>query len=366
MGNKQIILVTLFILSIILSILLVIRFYPTLELRFYEISFQWNTYKKDNVSFHYIIPSQTRGIVLMIPDQRMNKYWNTYNIETNMGLKVSQFLYEHGYIPLIFDRSDAFKEPSYYLPRTELKNQILEIIKKALEWKKETFPNLKFHILAHGDGCNGLLLAIKEWNDFNQIDTIILVQCGYKNSLLDYYISLILHTMKLNKVEEKILGIATKEALDWRNQPEYQILTEDEWNKIQKELIETNVHPDLIAFRKTISTFHRHHNIIFLLESKHIYFFELLKNALKNKIKIYHIISEVDEEMPEEQIKEIQEFYKKNTFSHYHLYVLKNTDHFLFYIEKRPKAPMEYLIHRQNPFNKISEEFIKKIQEILY
>ncbi len=364
MKLRQTVLITILILSLGILLLGIIRFYPTLNAIFLKIHLNWNTYNKNNITFDFTLPSIPKGIILIIPDQRMNKYWNTYNIETNMGLKLSQLFYQKEFISIIFDRVDASIEPKKYFPPSKLKNQFKEILIHSLEWKKENFPNLKFHILAHGDGCNGLLMALKEVA-VSKIDSIILTHCGYKDSLMDYYLSIIFYTMKLNQVEEEIINLAKKEALEWIKQNNYKTINEEEWKKIQKEFIEKNIHPDLIAFRKTLSTFQYEENKDFLLESKNIYFFDLLTNAINNQIKIFHIISLLDEEMPQEQMEAIETFHKKMNQPHYSLYILQNTDHFLFYLEKQLRSPMEFLIHRQNPFNKISDEFINIIYEIL-
>lgn len=361
--SQKIILYSFIGLLATLMLILLIRHYPSIKNFIAKQNLSWISYKKNDVEFFYLKANQPKKIILIVPDQRMDKFWNTHNIETNQGLNLSVMFLQNDMIPIVYDRKDAYQEPHIFFSRNLLKDQLIQIFKEIDVWKKQNYDNLELIVFAHGDGCNIAMMALLEYSISNKM---ILSQCGYTNSLLDYYIELILNTMKITSVENSIIEESKKEAYLWKNQKEYEIIPKEKWEEKQKEYIENKVHPDLIAFRKTISRFQLPENIDFLKEAKNIYFYDLLKNLINKKnINIVHFISRRDEEMPEEVFLSILENQKNINSNYYKLFVVNDTDHFLFFNDKNLSSPIEILLHRSNPFKKLSEEFIKILLNIL-
>ena len=360
--SQKIILYSFIGLLATLILILLIRNYPSIKNFIAKQNLSWISYKKNDVEFFYLKVNQPKKIILIVPDQRMDKFWNTHNIETNQGLNLSTIFLQNDIIPIVYDRKDAHQEPYIFFSRNLLKDQLIKIFKEIDVWKKQHYENLEVIVFAHGDGCNIAMMALLEYPTLNKI---ILSQCGYPNSLLDYYLDVIFNTMKITSVENSIIEESKKEAYLWKNQKEYEIIPKEKWEEKQKEYIENKVHPDLIAFRKTISRFQLPENIDFLQEAKNIYFYDLLKNLIKKNINIVHFISRRDEEMSEENFLSILENEKNINSNYYKLFVLNDADHFLFFNDKNLSSPFEILLHRSNPFKKLSEEFIKKLLNIL-
>lgn len=361
-NSKKIIIISILFLLTFLMLFGIIRFYPTINQIYLTKILNWNVYKHHNIEFFYLKPKNPQKIILIIPDQRMDKYWNTYNIETNNGLKLAHFFYNNGFIPILYDRLDAHQEPHIFYSRKKLKKQLTDLIQNLIEWKNNNDKNLELILLTHGDGCN-LGLSIGE--ELPIFSKIILINCGYENSLLDYYLELILKTMEITSVESKVIAFAKEEIEQWKNQNTYNKISLSEWQEIQKQLVENKVHPDIIALKKTLNRFQLPENIDFLYEAKNINFYSLLESIIQKNIYVFHFISEKDEEMPESTYKFIIKKSMDLNQKFYTLFKLYNTDHYLFYLDKKLSTPMEILLHRNNPFNEISMEFLQNLLKIL-
>ncbi|GIX40737.1 MAG: hypothetical protein KatS3mg129_0470 [Leptospiraceae bacterium] len=360
--TKKIIIYSILILLILIAIIGLFRYYATIHSFIIKNTLKWHKYNSNNIEFFYLLPDKPKKIVFIIPDQRMDKYWNTYNIETNMGLNLSYFLYQNNIIPIIYDREDAFKEAHIFYSKEKLKKQLLNLFNEFYDWKSKYYNHLEVILFAHGDGCTLAMMTLLE---YPLTDKLILSQCGYDNSLLDYYINVIFYTMEISSIEPEIIHLAKQEIENWKKQNDFSIITEKEWQEIQKRYIEQKIHPDLIAFRKTIARFQSPQNISFLKEAKNIYFLKLIQSLIHKRIRIYHFISEKDEEMPENILNALKKQYQTFNTKYYHLIILKNTDHFLFYNDTKLSSPMEILLHRNNPFKEFSSEFKEKLLKIL-
>ncbi len=363
MNVKNLIVITIVLIFGFILIITFFRLYPYLLNVFYSHYLKKQEVVKEDHKFHYYPVDDPKGILIFVLDRRMDHLGNTMFLETNLGIQLAKLSIKKQYVPVFYDRIDANIPPNIFFSIRKLTDQWIGMYHVIFEWNRNNFP---ISIFAFGDGCNVVLSSILEIKNINVINKIFLVNCGYTDSLLNYYGRLISYSMKISKVEEDIIVQAKKEWEEWYQQKEYQVYTDEMWQNEQSELIKNQIHPDLIAFRKTIKNFQKNENLSFLKEAKQIFFYKQLKDFLKNKnIQVFHFLSEFDEEIPEEILFEIKKKSSDLKEYNFHFAVLKNTSHLLYEIEKKLDSPLEVAIFR-NPFGKIfSQDFIKKFYENL-
>lgn len=356
MNSKKVILATIILVFIFLVFFTYYRMYPTLFSFIFQIRLKEKIFEVNNKSIYYYEVLEPKKIVAFIMDNRMDRKGNSYNIETNLGIHFANLMIQNQILPVFYERKDAKISPALFYSKQELTKEWLEIFQVINEFNKQ--KKLPLSLVLYGDGCTIFLNSLNSLKKIELIDKIFLINCGYPDSLLNYYGSLIFQTMKISKVEENVIHQAKQEWKDWYFKNNYDIYDEEKWKKEQEEYIKNKVHPDLIAFRKTIKNFQKKENIEFLKESKNIYFYDLLEILLKNsKIQIFHLISEYDEEMPEEIFNQIKDRALKYSKYNYNLQILNKTNHFLFLLDQKPESPLEVALSRNSFGKEISKEF---------
>ncbi|MFN3603645.1 MAG: hypothetical protein ACK4UJ_02915 [Leptonema sp. (in: bacteria)] len=360
MDSKKIILITLAFLFGIIILIYVYRIYPSIL----NLAFRFSIKERE-------IPNQTKKIIyypiadpkevwIFILDKGMDSYGNSYHIESNLGIELAEIFLKNQFLPIFYKRLDSHQHPSVFFSIQKLSDEFREIFNSIL--KSKSFEKKPISIFALGQGCTVFLNSLSKFKEIDLITKVYLVNCGYPDSLLSFYGNLIFDSMKFSKVEEEILIQARKEWQEWYSLKNYESYTEEKWKKEQEEFVKNKIHPDLISFRKTIRNFQKEENMAFLKEAKEIYFYPLLEVLLKRKnMKVFHLISEFDEEMPEEIFQEIKKNSLKYTQLNYHLRVLKNTNHLLYYLEQKPRSPIEVAFSRNLFGKKISKYFINNL-----
>lgn len=364
MNSKKVIFITLIVGFIFLILFTYYRMYPTLFRFIFQIRIKEKVFKVNNKSIYYYDLLDPKKIVAFIMDNRMDRKGNSYNTETNLGIHFANLMIQNQVIPVFYERKDASISPTLFYSKDELSKEWLEIFLAISEFQKQ--KKLPLSLVLYGDGCTIFLNSLNFLNKIELIDKIFLINCGYPDSLLNYYGSLIFQTMKVAKVEENVIHQAEEEWKEWYSKNNYEVYDDEKWKKDQEIYVKNKIHPDLIAFRKTIKNFQKKENIEFLKESKKIYFYDLLEILLKkSKVQVFHLISEYDEEMPEEIFYQIKNKALKYSKYNYNLQILNKTNHFLFLLDQKPQSPLETALSR-NPFGKeISKEFIEIIMKNL-
>lgn len=362
MSTKKSIIISSVIIIGFALLFLAYRFFPNLQKLYlqHELESKYTTLKETNYILY--LPLTPKKLIFLVPTVRMDKFWNSSHIQTNLGLRIAKILLERQIAVLLYDRIDGNAPPLTFFSPQKLREDFQTLINKINQ--EPIFQNQisEFSILAHGDGCNVALLALDQIQDLKKLKDLYLFQCGYPNSLLDFYLEVIFLTMKITKVEEDIIQKAKEQANQWRQKTEYETITEEEWEKKQKEMIEKKIHPDIIAFLKTLYRFQFPENQEFLKESKTIYFEKLLNSILMKNVAVTHVLSEMDEEYPKEFIEHFRN--QKPSSEKYQLHILKNTDHFLFYNDEALTSPIEILFHRNYPLHEISDEVLELINKM--
>ncbi|MBW7857358.1 MAG: hypothetical protein H3C43_03430, partial [Leptonema sp. (in: Bacteria)] len=306
------------------------------------------------------LTAKAKAIYLIVADRRMNRQWNNTHLETRVGLKLGQILNQQSIGTAVFDRADSNLAPDSYLPTSSIAGQVRDAF-IAVKAYTEARSQLPIIIFAHGDGCISSLLAIEEFSI--EPEQLLLFGCAYDHSLLETYGDMIFNTMRLSSVDDEQMNQARTEWNEWLSKPKYEEITEDDWLIKQKEMLKQQVHPDLVAFRKTISVFQRPNNINFLIESKRLLFPNLVESALKkSRVLIEQYPSEFDEEISAELIKRNQ--IQSEAFGpRYRFKILFHTDHYLFEKDSPPASPIENMMSRSNPFKSLSPALLHLIEE---
>lgn len=309
------------------------------------------------------LTAATKAIYLIVADRRMDRQWNNSHLETRVGLKLGQILNQQSISTAVFDRADSNLAPDAYLPTSSIAAQVRDafIAIKAYTEAKPSLTRLPVIIFAHGDGCISSLFAIEEFSI--EPDQLLLFGCAYDQSLLETYGDMIFNTMRLSSVDDEQMNQARIEWNEWLSKSKYEEITEEDWLKQQKEMLKQQVHPDLVAFRKTISVFQRPNNINFLIESKLLLFPILVESVLKKtRVLIEQYPSEFDEEISAELIKRNQ--IQSEAFGpRYQFKILAHTDHYLFEKDSPPASPIENMMSRSNPFKSLSPALLHLIEE---
>lgn len=362
MNLKKLVVITLIVIFGFFLIISFFRLYPYLVNVYYSYHLKKQEVVIKNHKFVYYPIDAPKGILIFILDRRMDHLGNTIYLETNLGVQLAQLSLKNQYLPVFYDRDDANLPPNQFFSIKKLSSQFTKIYKSVLEWNSK-FPVTVF---AFGDGCIIASHTLLEMKSIETIHKIFLVNCGFTDSLLNYYGNLIFHSMKISRVEEDIISKAQQEWLEWYQAKEYEPYTEEMWHKEQSEFIKQKLHPDLIAFRKTMKNFQKKENISFLKEAKEMFFYKQLQRLIKHKgIQIFYFISEFDEEIPEEIGFELKKKSLDFADANFYFIFLRNTNHLLYQVEKKLESPLEVAIFR-NPFGKkFSKDFIMNFEKNL-
>lgn len=304
-----------------------------------------------------------RALVLLVPDRRMSRQWNTPNLESQVGLRLSRILNERGVDTAAYDRLDAGFLPERFEDPAAIRDQVISAFNALKEFRDahESMERAPIHIIAHGDGCLAALDAISTHR--LDVDRLLLFGCAYDGTLLSTYGDVILNTMRLNGVAAPQIEAGRKEWNDWAARKEHEVITEGEWIKRQKKMLEDGVNADTVALRKTLAIFQRPENQAWLKAAGRLSFRELVESTLKRtKVTIEQYPSAFDEEVPESLVEKNRQ--ASASFGPRFIFrVLPRTDHFLFERAKPPASPVENMMSRSNPFKDFSPAFLAVLDE---
>lgn len=309
------------------------------------------------------LTKEHRALVLLVPDRRMSRQWNTPNLESQVGLRLSRILNERGVDTAVYDRMDAGFLPERFADPAQIEAQVADAF-SAVQKYHDSQPSMAgapIHVIAHGDGCLAALSAISAHR--LEVDRLLLFGCAYDSTLLQAYGELILNTMRLNGVSDRHREEGRKEWKEWASRKEHEVIPEAEWIKRQKKMLEEGVNADTVALRKTLAIFQRPENQAWLKAAAHTSYRELVEGTLKRtKVTIEQYPSAFDEEVPESLVEANRQ--TAASFGPRFIFrVLPQTDHFLFERTSPPASPVENMMSRSNPFKDFSPAFLAVLDE---
>jgi len=295
-----------------------------------------------------LIPEKPSGrTAILLADRHLDRNWNTIRISFDTGKIIAHILASNGIATVVYDQRDSglsVRSGKNYANPSNLSDDIRIIYKTAMEL--DELKHSSVDLIAHGEGCLTGLLAASKFK--LKIKTIYLLNCAASQSYLDFWGRQLMQNMKRSGVDASILAQAETIIEEWKHKKGYEPVD------LSEKTDYGDTDSDLIPLLHGLNYMQTEEMIGWTREAKEIYMVDEIKKAIRSGIKIVHVFSEFDEELPPDELR----FYKekgKTAFDPkgYTQVEIPKADHFFFETEERPFFKMKMIVQRINPLKKI-------------
>ncbi|MDH5656483.1 MAG: hypothetical protein OEZ34_11275, partial [Spirochaetia bacterium] len=235
MKSKHIIIITLLIPFILILLWFGMKIKPLPDYnKITEYSSEEFSFYGDDATLlpgEYIIPEtiSSKRSIFLIADQKLDRNWNSRNMEFQTGRKISHILGQNGIPSVIYDQRGTGESvlSGKNHPTPENLASDFHII-----YKKSTAKNFihsdGIEIIAHGHSCIPALLAVNQFQI--PVQRIYLLSCVFPGTLLDSWLEQILNNMRRAGVDDTAVSEGETIIQKWKKQDQFNLLTEGETN----------------------------------------------------------------------------------------------------------------------------------------
>jgi pimeloyl-ACP methyl ester carboxylesterase len=310
-----------------------------------------------------LVPERPSGrAVILVADKRLDRNWNTTRISFDTGKLIAHVLASNGAVVTVYDQRGAgLSVPSgkNYPNPSNSTSDLHTVYEKAKELAGPGITSME--IVAHGQGCLTALLAVNRYK--LRVARIYLLGCAASGRYLEFWSRQILQNMERSGVEAEVMKRAESVVAQWLAKPEYEpILFSEELSEEEKARYE-KIDKDLQPLYRGLDYMQSEEMIDWTRLTKEIAFDDEIRKALRSGVKIAHILTEFDEEIP---ARDIEHYTKKSDLfpeKNYSLRVLKGADHFFYLRKERAFSSFRLILDRAMPIKDIHPELFKNIIE---
>ncbi|HBS03922.1 MAG TPA: hypothetical protein DEA96_03080 [Leptospiraceae bacterium] len=314
-----------------------------------------------------MLPEETRGYIIVVPDRDYDKDWNSPGNQTRPGLRFARRLVENNLAVVRYSPPGSGDESIDLTDPEKSVRAFLDVV-QALQstMEKEDLPRAPISILSVGEGCLVSVMALQEPEAFRTVqpDRLILANCAYSGTPLKEWAGRVFYNMELTGASSDMLeesGRTWKRHREKIEAGEIPEMDEEAWEERLENLKEQKLHSDILALEKTISHLYRPSNRDWTRAAAHIDFPASLRSLIESRpgLDIIHVLSEYDEEIHPEDARDQENFVRSSDFSNYSLKVLERTDHGFVLRDSPPASPVENMMRRRDPFVEFSPELMR-------
>ncbi len=314
-----------------------------------------------------MLPEDTRGYIIIVPDRDYDKDWNSPGNQTRPGLRFARRLVESNLAVVRYSPPGSGDESIDLTDPEKSVRAFLDVV-QALQstMEKEDLPRAPISILSVGEGCLVSVISLQEPEAFRTVqpDRLILANCAYSGTPLKEWAGRVFYNMELTGASDEIMEDAGRtwkrhrEKIEAGEIPE---MDEEAWEERLEDLKKQKLHSDILALEKTISHLYRPSNRDWTRAAAHIDFPASLRSLIESRpgLDIIHVLSEYDEEIHPEDARDQENFVRSSDFSNYSLKVLERTDHGFVLRDSPPASPVENMMRRRDPFVEFSPELMR-------
>lgn len=375
---KRIILITFLLIGLLLIGIGTFVYLPTIiqgldfssaEFRRFNLSDHADKNATDThiTSAEVMLPQETRGYILIVPDRDYDRDWNSPGNQTRPGLRFARRLVERN-IAVIRYSPPGSGDESIDLTDPERSVQalmdVLVLLKRFRE--SENLPEAPTSVLAVGEGCLVSVMALQKTESLRifEPERLILANCAYTGTALTEWAGRVFYNMDLTgaptEIQEKAAKIWNehRQNIESGKIPE---MDEDAWEDRLEELKEAGLSSDLLALEKTVSHLYRPSNRKWTQKAAQLEFAPLLQSlhVVRPGLDLIQVLGEYDEEVHPEDRTDQENTVRSSDISNYRFVSLEKTDHGFILRDSPPGSPVENMMRRRDPFAEFNPEFLK-------
>ena len=289
--------------------------------------------------------------VLLVSDQKLDRNWNSRNMDFQTGKIISHILASNGIPVALYDQrgtGESVMSGRNHPTPENLASDLHVVYERII--KDKIFQGKNLEIIAHGHGCIPALIAINRYSI--PVKRIYLLSCVFPGTLLDSWLTQILNNMKRAGVSDSTILEAKNITEAWKKQKEFKPLKNDETNA------ERNKDQDILSLYSALDYMQKEQMYAWTVQARDVSFLDEI-NKLKVGVRVYHLLNEYDEEFAGNLVRAWEETTAdgkmKKEKNIYTLKIIPKTDHFFMGTTSRSRGVISLILRRTNPFRAMDQ-----------